>query len=167
MDFIQQSNNWAKGDIAQGQLMIGFVMFFLFPVIILSIPSHNVLLKGMLIPLSLLLVLNLAYGGYLLLTRTKNVQETQRLYDKNDQQTLEKELHDKEKDDKSYLVFTRIWASFVIISVVLYFLSGKDYLKGLSLGFILMFFGLLVVDTHFHSRLKVYYSFLQKATQDN
>lgn len=163
MDFIKQLNNWVKGDVIQGKIMIGFVLFFLFPAVIISIRSQNILIKGMFIPLSLLLVINLTYGGYLLLTKTKTTKEIEMGYAKNAKQTLEKELASTEKSNKSYTTFKNIWASLIIISVLLYFISNKDYLKGLSLGFIFMFFALLAVDTHFHSRLKIYYSFLQKS----
>lgn len=71
MDFIQQLNNWVRGDVIQGKIMIGFVLFFLCPAAIISIRSQNALIKGMFIPFSLLMVINLTYGGYLLLTKAK------------------------------------------------------------------------------------------------
>lgn len=161
MDFIQQLQTWTKGEIAQGQVMVG-IGTLLIPVILLIIRSNHVLLKGMLIPLGLLLLMNLGYGGFLILTRPGKMQQTTAQFHQNPSQMLEKELAKVNGDSRVFATLKPTWAILVIVATLLYFILTRDYYKGLSLGLIGMFWTLLTLDTFFHSRLKIYLNAIQE-----
>lgn len=160
MDFGQQLQVWAKGDALQGKIMIGIglvlTLFLLF-----TLKGNNSLLKGMLIPLSLLAIINLGYGGFLAFSRPKHMQTTTELYQKQATQIIQKELNKSKKDNKNYSNLKPIWTALIVVSLGLFFLFAKEYYKGLSLGLGALFFGFLLIDTLLHQRLKPYLNTLQ------
>lgn len=164
MHFIQHFNNWAKGDLFQAKLMIVWGFIFCLPLIVYSIRTHHVFFKGMIIPLNLLTFILLSYGSYLLITKGKEVQKVERQYFENQDQTFKKEQVKANENNKSYIVFKTVWGSLLLLSVVLYFLVNSIYMKGLSMGFMILFLSLLITDTFFHERLKTYLSFLKELT---
>lgn len=156
MDFIQQLQIWVKGDVTQGKMMLGTAIVLLLPVLIGIIRSSNALLQGMLIPAALLLVMNLGYGSYLLLSKPKALVQIETQFREDPEETMKHELAKAKKEDKSYGLSKSIWAVLMVISVVLYFVFTKNYYKGLALGLIGMFFGMLIIDALLHERAKQY-----------
>jgi len=68
MDFIEYANSWAKSEVLQARIMIGVGIIVLIAFIGI-IRSENQLLRGALIPLSLLLLVLLGYGAFILYSR--------------------------------------------------------------------------------------------------
>lgn len=158
MDFINQLHIWAKGDIVQGRWMVGLAILLLMPSLIIIIKSNNLLLRGMLLPIFLLVVMNLGYGGYLLLTKQKFVDQTEAKFREMPEKTLESETARLKTEDKSYTLLKYVWAVLLILSILFYFIIIKDYYKGIALGLIGMFFIMLLIDTFLHHRLNLYLS---------
>ncbi|SHE76207.1 hypothetical protein [Pedobacter caeni] len=156
MDFIQQLQIWVKGDVTQGKMMVGTAIVLLLPVLIGIMRSSNTLLQGMLIPVGLLLVMNLGYGSYLLLSRPKALVQIETQFRKDPEKTMKHELTRAKTEDKSYGLSKSVWAVLMVISAVLYFVFTKNYYKGLALGLIGMFFGMLIIDAFLHDRVKQY-----------
>jgi hypothetical protein len=109
MDFLQGLNLWAKGDALQGKIMVGIGLL-----LVLALPflfkSEYTLVKGMLIPICLLMIANLGYGSFLLYSRPKHIATTTKLYQQNPQETIQKEPNKAQTDNKSYAVIRQIWA---------------------------------------------------------
>ena len=154
MIFLQQMQLWTEGDVLQGRWMIGIALIVLLPSILLVFKNDNPILHGMWIPLFLLLLMNIGYGSYLVLSKPKSMKQTQVQYEKNPTQTVEIVLRNMKQADKSYRITKLLWATFMAISVMLYFVFTKDYFRGLTLGLMIMFFGMLVIDTLLHQRVK-------------
>lgn len=154
MNLLQQMQLWTKGDELQGRWMIGIALVVLLPSILLVFKNNNPILHGMWIPLFLLLLMNIGYGSYLVLSKPKSLKETKIQYEKNPTQTVEIVLGNMKQADKSYRITKFLWATFMAISVLLYFVFTKNYFKGLTLGLMIMFFGMLVIDTMLHQRVK-------------
>lgn len=161
MDFLQQLEIWAKGDALQGKLMlaIGILLSLAF---IFILNGNNPLVKGMLIPLSLLILINIGYGGFLAFSRPKHIISTSKNYASNTTDTFKQELVKAKTDDKNYSTLKPIWAVLFVLSIVLYFIFTKAYYQGLSLGFMLLFLGFFLLDTFLHQRLKPYLNTLQE-----
>lgn len=156
MDFILHLQTWTKGDIIQGKWMIGIAFFILLPLCILLIKTNNSLQKGMLIPLCLLFVMNVGYGSYLLISKPKYATERKAQFQLNVEETIKNEIAKIKADDKSYTMTKYIWAGLLILSVVGFLIFKKEYFQGLSLGFAIMFLGMLLIDVFLHHRLKLY-----------
>lgn len=161
MDFTQHLQVWSKGDIIQGKCMIGIALFIILPICVLLIKSGNPLQRGMIIPLGILFLLNVGYGGYLLFSRTKHLEQTERTSPLNSQ-TIESEIAKIEADGKSYILTKYFWCSLLILSAIFFFIFTKDYFRGISLGLAIMFFGMLLIDVFLHDRLKLYLTALNE-----
>ena len=161
MDFINQLHIWAKGDTTQGRWMVGVAIVLLLPFLIIIIRSNNSLLRGMLIPICLLLIMNLGYGGYLLLAKQKVIDQTEVQFREKPEETLKSEFARVKAEDKSYIFLKSVWTMLVVLSIVLYFIFTNYYYKGLALGLIGTFFGMLLIDTFLHHRLNQYLNALQ------
>lgn len=159
MDFIQHLHAWVGGETAQGRVMV-LVGILLSISAFLIVKSGNVLLRGMLIPLALLVAMNLGYG-YILVSRPTTSLKTEDAYRHNQQQTLEQELNKAVHNEKYYASARPVWALLTAISVLLFFVFRGDYSRGLSLGLTAMFFGALLIDSFLHHRLLAYIDALQ------
>lgn len=160
MDFIPHLQTWAKGDISQGKWMIGIAFLILLPLCLLLIKTNNSLQKGMIIPLCLLFMLNVGYGSYLLISKPKYVTERTAQFQLNAEETIKNEVGKIKADDKSYTMTKYVWAGLLILSVVCFFIFNKYYFQGLSLGFAIMFLGMLLIDVFLHHRLEKFLSSL-------
>jgi hypothetical protein len=156
MDFVENLQTWVKGDITQGKWMIGIAILIILPICVLFTKTSNSFQKGMLIPLGLLFLMNVGYGGYLLFSKPKHLEQTEKSFQLKSQETIENEIAKIKADDKSYIMTKYIWGGLLFLSVVCSFILKKDYFQGLSLGLIVMFFGMLLIDTLLHYRLKTY-----------
>lgn len=160
MDFSQQLEKWANGDIFQGRIMavtgllIGSFIFYI-------LQNDSTLFNGMLIPITLLFLAYAGYGGFLLFSRPKHIQTAQKLYQKDAAAALQNELEKAENDNRAYSLLKPVWIGLLLISIVLWFVLSGEYWKGLSLGLIIMSFSGLMLDTFLHRRLKPYLNFLR------
>ena len=161
MDVIKDLHTWIVGETIQGSIML-VVGVLLSIAALLIIRSENSLLRGMLIPVALLVTMNLGYG-YVLVSRPKTSLKTEVAYRQNQTQTLERELQKTTNDEKYYSSARPTWALLTAFSVLLYFVFRSNYLRGLSLGLTAMFLGALLIDSFLHDRLLVYIDALQRA----
>lgn len=155
MEFLPTLNLWAKGDAIQGKFMIGFglllalCLFFIFK-------SQNTFFKGMLIPICIITLVCLGYGSFLTYSRPQHIKTTTELYQQNPKETLQKELTKAQTDAKNYGNLIPIWAILIVLTLVAYFIINNEYYKGLSIGFLCLFVGFLLIDSILHHRLKPY-----------
>ncbi|WP_025298812.1 hypothetical protein [Niabella soli] len=155
MDFLQQLNVWAKGDALQGKIMVGTGLLLALALPFLFKKEYP-LFNGMFIPICLLVLVNLGYGGFLLYSRPKHVESISKLYQQNPRETVKKELQKARTDNKNYTLLKPIWAMLIIISALAFFFINNEYFKGASLGMICLSVGFLLIDTFLHYRLIPY-----------
>ncbi len=147
MDFIEYINYWAKSEIAQGRIMIGvgvlvlFAFYFIFH-------SQSELLKGMLVPLALLILVLVGYGGYILYSRPAHAKDSIARYEQNKVQAIEMERAKHINDNKVGNTLVRIYPILVITAIVAFFFISVPYYKGMAIGFGLLFIAafLTIVD---------------------
>lgn len=162
MNFLQSLQTWAKGDMQQGRWMIGLAIVILLPFIVFLFKNNQSLQKGIALPICLLLLVSIGYGGYVWYSRAQHISHAEKQFQRSPKQTFDVEVQKIKADDKSFSALKYAWGAGIIFFVALYFFLSKDYYKGLSLGFALLFFGFLLIDSFFHQRLKVYLETLQK-----
>jgi len=161
MNFSKQINDWIKGDIFQGKIMVsGGILLGIAIGFILN--NVDLFIKGMLYPFVLLFFANIGYGTFLLFSRPKQLQDTQELFEHNPQQAIQKELEKAEKDDKVYTLLKPIWLGLLLGSIILWFVFSDPYWQGVSVGLIIMSIGGFFIDFFLHRRLKPYLDFLKK-----
>jgi len=159
MDLIQHTSVWAKGDLFQGRIML-FVGILLLVSGIAILTSNHTLLKGTLIPIGLAVLILVGYGSFLAFSRSGHLETTRAAYLENQEQAIQQEYKKALVDNKNYTMLKPIWIGLIIVSAILFIVVKTDYLKGLSLGLIGLFFIALLVDALLHHRLKPYVDFL-------
>lgn len=159
MDFVPQLHAWIAGETSQGRVMI-VAGTLLCIATFLILRSENALLRGMLIPLALLVAMNLGYG-YVLVSRTATSLKVEAAYRQSQTQTVERELNKARKDEQYYRSARPVWALLTAISVLLFFVFSGNYCRGLSMGLTAAFLGALLIDSFLHNRLLVYIDALQ------
>ncbi|MEL6256307.1 MAG: hypothetical protein AAFR87_30165 [Bacteroidota bacterium] len=160
MDFIEYTNSWVKSEVTQGRIMIGIGLLLLF-VAYSIFRSQNDLLKGALIPLSLLLLVLIGYGGYILTSRPAHAKESIALYESAKSEAIEKEKEKHINDNKAGKTLMKfVYPGLMLLSVIALFFVSAPYYKGMSLGFILLFVSTYIMDNGFVSRSDSFLSFL-------
>jgi len=155
MDLLEHTAQWAKGDMLQGRIMLGIGLLLLVAAVAIF-KSNHLFFKGTLIPLGLLLVIMMGYGGFLAFTRPGHLQKVELLARENPQEAFNAEHAKAEKDNKAYTMLKPIWIGLILVTAGLYFVFPTYYLKGLSAGLISLFLAVFIIDSALHYRLAPY-----------
>lgn len=155
MNLLEHTKVWVSGEVLQGKIMVVMGIALLIAWIAILRSEHS-LLKGSIIPIALMLVVLLGYGGMQVLVRPTHVQKVSTLYAESPEKALEQEVQKANKDNKAYSTLKPIWAILIVLSLVLYFVFPTDYIKGLSIGLAALFLSLLILDTILQHRLGIY-----------
>jgi len=160
MDFIKYTNTWVQREVTQGKIMIGVGILLLF-VFYSIFRSQNELLKGALIPLSLLLLILIGYGSYILYSRPAHAKESIELYEKSKSEAIEKEKLKHINDNKVGKTLIRyVYPILILLSGLSLLILSNPYHKGIAIGSILLFVSIYIIDNGFVSRSDSFLSFL-------
>lgn len=155
MELLDYSTNWVKGEVFQGKLMLTIGALVLFGAIAILKSEHEIL-RGTLIPLGLILLIMLGYGGMQVFSRPGHLTKVTQILAENPQEALSQEYAKAMKDDKAYSRLKIVWTFLIIVSAVLYFVFSSYYFKGLAIGLMGLFLTTLVVDSILQYRLSIY-----------
>ncbi|MGB0369423.1 MAG: hypothetical protein ACPGD8_08450, partial [Flavobacteriales bacterium] len=124
--------------------------------------SENELLRGSLIPLGLLLVVLVGYGGYILYSRPAHAKESIALYQKSPEEAVVQETAKHINDNKAGKTLIRFfYPGIILISALVLLLVSSPFCKGMALGFILLAASAYVIDSGFVSRSDAFIAFLE------
>ena len=154
------TNAWARSEVTQGRIMIGIGLLLLLAIYGIY-RSQNELLRGALIPLSLLLLVLVGYGGYILYSRPMHARESIELYQKSQEEAISMERDKHLNDNKAGKTLLKwVYPTLMILSVVMLWVATNPYYKGMALGFVLLFLATFIIDSGFVSRSDAFISFL-------
>ncbi len=161
MDFIQQLQLWEKGELLQGKIMIDLGILFLIGFIAIF-RSQNELLRGSLIPLALLLLILIGYGGYILYSRPAHIKQSIVLYEQSEEEAIKKEIEKHTNDNKAGKTLIKyVYPILIILSALTLLFISNTYYKGMAIGFILLFSATYIIDNGFVSRSETVIEFLR------
>ena len=161
MELIKHTTQWVNGEVFQGKTMlalaviVGLLAFFI-------IRNNNEILKGMLIPMGLIMLILIGYGSMQIIVRPKHIPKVEEMYKSNPKQALETELNKAIKDDKTYSMAPYFWFAGIAIAGFIFFFTSQYYYKGLSIGLIGLFLTMLILDSTLHHRLIIYLKALKQ-----
>jgi len=165
MNFIEYTNAWTKSEITQGRIMVGIGILLLFALYSIF-RSQNDLLKGALIPLSILLLVLIGYGSYILFSRPAHAKESIVLFEKSKVKAIEAEKAKHINDNKAgKMLMKYVYPTLIIISALSLLLITGSYYKGMAIGCILLFASTYIVDNGFVTRSDAFISFLNNLNQ--
>lgn len=161
MEIIQHTTQWVKGEVMQGRIavvlaIISFIAFLYFA------NFQQSFFKGMILPIVLIQMVLLGYGGFQLVKRPPHRDKVILEAQIQPNELLKKELLKAQNDDKVYSILIPIWAILFFVSLILFFVLKNDFWRGMSVGFIIWFLVAFIFDNFLHQRLKVYLSSLEQ-----
>lgn len=161
MDFIEQLNGWNKGEIVQARTMMAIGALFV--IAFLGILKSEVpFMKGALMPVGLIVLLLIGYGGYILYSRPLHAKESIELYQKSQEEAVAKELLKHTKDNRAGKTLIKIYPVLAIISLLILMLISNQYFKGMAMGFTFLFLITHIMDHGFIRRSDTVIEFLSK-----
>ncbi len=155
MELLKYTSEWVEGEIFQGKIMLTIGLLILIGGIAI-IKSNHELLQGALIPLGLMLMIFLGYGGYQTFGRQSQITKVTAVYEESPEKALKQEYDKALKGDKTFKTLKIVWSVLIVLSVIVYFIFSKDYFKGLAIGLMALFLTTLIVDSILHYRLETY-----------
>lgn len=163
MDIIAHTTRWALGDALQGKVMLSIGILTLVAGVWIFKADHPIL-KGMLIPLGLVTLIGIGYGGFLAFARPGHINKVATLYQTQPEQALQQELEKAERDHRNYTGIQKVWPVLIALAGLLLFFLHGDYQRGLLIGLLVFFVFGLMLDTFLHHRLTPYLEVLRAAT---
>jgi len=160
MDFVQQLQLWEKGELLQGKLMIVVGVLFLVAFIFI-LKSENTLLRGALIPVGLLLLVLIGYGGFILVNRPAHVKESIAFYEQSPIKGIATEIEKHTNDNKAGNTLVKVYPVLILVSALALIFIPSIYYKGMALGFIILFTSTYIIDSGFISRSETVLNFIQ------
>lgn len=162
MDFIEYINIWTKSEVTQGRIMVGLGIVLL-PVFYSIFRSQNELLKGGLIPFSLLVLVLIGYGSYILFSRPAHAKESIALYEQSKSEAIEAEKTKHINDNKTgKMLMKYVYPIMILLSAVSLLFIASTYYKGLAIGIVLLFASTYIIDNGFVTRSDAFIDFLNK-----
>lgn len=157
---LEYTNNWLKGEITQGWVMLIAGILF-------AIASYYIwkdaaaLVRGMLIPVALVTLICLGYGSNLVWGRPAKVKALTTAYQQNAAATVQEETTRLEKESATYAMTTKGWVAVIVIGLLLYLFLSAAYYKGLGIGLLIFGVTALLTDIFLSQRVANYLDQLQ------
>lgn len=159
MDFIEYANNWAKSEVIQGQIMIGIGVLFL-AAFIGILRSEVEFLRGSLVPIALIILMLIGYGGYILSSRPAHVRQSIERYQQSANEAIKLEKAKHINDNKTGKTLMKIYPLLAIGAIVALMLIPSPYSKGMAMGFAVLFLATYIMDNGFVTRSDAFLQFL-------
>lgn len=121
--------------------------------------SDNDLLRGMLIPLALLIVILIGYGAYILYSRPAHARDSIALYQTSTQDAIAKERTKHITDNKVGNTLLRTYPILMLLSVLVLIFVNDPHYKGMAIGFAFLFAAAFIIDSGFVSRSNAFIDF--------
>lgn len=164
MELLKQATQWAEGDALQGKIM-ALVGILLLAAVLAILRTDNALLRGMLIPLGVIILFYVGYGGFLALRRPVHVQTLAQRVEKSPEQALALELEKANRDNRAYSLVLKVWPVLIALCGLALLFVTQPYYRGLLIGLMGLFLALMVLDTFLHQRLQPYLEFLGRSME--
>jgi len=160
MDFIEYMNTWVKSEVLQGRIMIG-IGILLLTAIFFIFRSQNELLRGALIPLRLLVLILIGYGGFILYSRPAHAQQSIAQFEKEKANAIAQEKEKHINDNKAGKMLMRyVYPGLILLSALCLLFISAPYYRGLAIGFILVFASTYIIDNGFVTRSDAFLAYL-------
>jgi len=129
MTFIQYATAWSKSEVTQGQIMVGIGVLVLVALVGI-LRSENELLRGSVIPLTLIVIAGIGYGGYVIYSRPAHVKTSIAAYKNSKEEAVKLEIQKHITDNnagKSLLKYVYP-TGLILAALALLFVPGGYYL---------------------------------------
>lgn len=123
---------------------------------ILAWRNGGEMLRGMLIPLGVLMLIATGYGGFMQVNRPAHATALAERYQRDPELSRTAEISRLQNDCANYRKMNMIWSTIFLTAIALIFLAGSGTWKGVALGLIVLSSVGFVVDNFLFHRAAVY-----------
>jgi len=157
---LEHTNNWVKGEVTQGWVMLigGIVMAI---ACYYCWKADSAIIRGMLIPLILVMLIFMGYGSSLIWGRPGKAKALTTAYQQNERMTVQEEIQRLTKEGGTYSMTIKGWVVTIIVGIALYFLLSAGYYKGLGMGIAFLGLMALITDLFLSKRAANYLELIQ------
>jgi hypothetical protein len=145
MDIITHTTQWVHGEVLHGKITIVLSIIFAIA-LVYFLNFQQFFHKGLMIPFALYLMVLLGYGLFQVTQRPAHIETVSQGMQLNSKETIATELEKAQKDHKTYSIVKVVWVAMIVILGLLFFIIKPDFWKGISMGFIFFFVGMLIFD---------------------
>lgn len=155
MRFDESLDNWIKGEVFQGKLMI-VIGLLLLAVLVVVLRGDQSFLRGLALPLLLSVAALIGYGSFQLFSRPVLQQNLVEQSRQTPQKTVQGQVDKSRKDDATYRMLLRGYAIAGIIALAAFALLQNEFYRGISLGSAALFVSLSMIDSLLRHRMLSY-----------
>lgn len=160
MNLLEHTAQWVNSEVLQGKTTI-VLSVVLAVALFCFLNLKQSFSKGLIIPISLYLLVLLGYGLFQVTQRPAHIEKVSQGLQTHPNETITAELEKAQNDSKTYATVKVVWVVIIVGLGLLFFVLKNDFWKGLTLGFIIFFIGMLIFDGLLHHRLKPYLAALE------
>lgn len=160
MDFTTYLNAWLKSEITQGRIMIGLGILGLVALYGILRSQHE-LLRGTIVPFSLLLLVLIGYGSYILVSRPAHARASTARYEAAPSEAIATERAKHVNDNRAGKTLLRyVYPLLILLGGGALLFLGSPHYRGVAIGVIFLAAAAYVIDYGFVSRSDAFIAFL-------
>lgn len=161
MEIVKHTTEWVNGEVLQGKIMLVIGALLLVAWVAIFRSQHE-LLRGIMIPMTLIIVATTGYGSFQVIGRPSHISKVTEVAKKDPNAAFDMEMAKSQNDHRVYSYLTTVWIILIAASaLVTLFLKG-DFYKGLGIGLMALFLAVLILDSTLHYRLQHYIKALEQ-----
>lgn len=162
MDFINNTNNWVKGEIFEGTAIAVFGILTLFTAFLFWKFGETPHAKALTIPTIVLGVLLLSMGVSMYTSNQKRVKEYQNKYQENPSGFIKQEKERVESFQYMYVISKVVATVAFIFAIFGFWFTKNATTQSIAIVFLMLGVSLLVIDYFSEERAAIYYAEIVK-----
>lgn len=159
---LQHTAKWVSGEVVQGKVMLAVGILLLLACVFLW-QSASALHRGVAIPLAIVMLVNLGYGGYILKARPALLAETEQVSQEDVTTAIDSEKERAANEIKAYASLKYVWIGLAIVSGLSLFFFTPSFVYGIALGMLILAVSGMTIDSFLMNRISQYAVELNRA----
>lgn len=152
---LESTAKWVGGEIVQGKVMLAVGIILLVACVFLW-QSGSALHRGVAIPLAIVMLVNLGYGGYILQARPALLEQATQTYQQEPATIIAAETERAANEIKAYSQLKYVWVGLAVVSALSLFLWTPSFIYGIALGMLILAVSGMTIDSFLLKRISSY-----------
>lgn len=162
MELIKYTNEWLKGEIFEGKIILLFGIFLSILVFCFWKFGFSVNAKAIIIPLLFTAILHIATGGAMIFSNTKRITEFSTKHQENPQEFKEDEIKRVDSFVKLYPLTRYVSIAVIVLGFCLFNFLHSPLWKSIGLCIMVIGFSIIVIDYFSEERALIYQKIIIK-----
>ncbi len=158
MEFLQNTNNWVKGEILEASIIAVFGIIVLLSGVALGKFGTTPNARALLLPLLVVGILLLSFGISLYFSNQKRLSEYKEQFEENTIEFVQQEKKRVEDFQYMYIISKVIATIAFVLAFFAFWFTKSSNIQGIAIGLLLFGISSLVIDFFSEERAKIYYN---------